>query len=303
MKLLALSLMLCGIAAAQSSKDLMLQALVKNAVVPAYASLAEKCRLLSEATQSLERQPTAEHLEKTRACWLAAAVAAQELDCFKIGPIADAGDASAFYFLPTRPASIERAIESGADIQELGAAAKGLFTMEYLLFPQGEDALARLSDEPKRRHHLSLVAREIADKAASLEKSWQVPQADSARRFLAGGQDSLNALLNQMAMTSESVAVLRTDPGKADRTPGAASGQSRILLLAAVRGLHHFHAGGLNDYTRRLNPALADRVDQEFAAAVNNVSAETCNTINVLHKVDLPSTLGVTLTFISTDGD
>lgn len=303
MRLLALSFLLCGITAAQSAKDVMLQALVKSAVVPGYARLAENCRNLSAATEELDKLPDAAHLEKARACWLAAAVAAQELDCFKIGPIADAGDAAAFYFLPARAASIERAIQGDGDLQQPGAAAKGLFAMEHLLFPKGEDALARLSGEPKRRHYLFLIARETAGQAERLEKAWQEPYAGSARRFLTGGQDSLNVLVNQMAMTAESVAVLRMDPEQSDKTPGAASGQSEPLLQAAVRGLHRIHAGGLNDYIRRLNPDLADRVDREFAATLKDVSAENRNTLNLLHKVDLPSTLGVTLTFISTDGD
>ena len=54
--------------------------------------------------------------------------------------------------------------------------------------------------------------------------------------------------------------------------------------------------------TRRLNLALADRVGKELAAVRKEVSAESRNSLKVLHKVDLPSTLGVTLTFISTDG-
>ena len=303
MKLLALLLLLCGLATAQSAKDAMLQAIVKNAVAPGYTRLAENCRLLAAVCGELDKQPTADHLEKARACWLAAAIAAQELDCFKLGPIADAGDASAFYFLPVRSASIERAIPGDGDLQQSGAAAKGLFAVEYLLFPKGQDALARLSGDPKRRHYLSLITRELTDVAARLEKVWQEPVAESARRFLAGGQNSLNALVNQMAMTSESVAVLRMNPEKTDWTPGDASGNSQALLSAAVRGLQHIHAGGLNDYTRRLNPALADRVDREFAVIGKEVSGESCNSLNVLHKVDLPSTLGVTLTFISTDGD
>ena len=303
MKLLALSLLLCGIATAQSAKDAMLQAVVKNAVAPGYVRLAEKCRNLTAACELLEKQPAVDSLENARGCWLAAAVAAQELDGFKIGPIADAGDVSAFYFVPIRSSSIERAIPGDGDLQQLGAAAKGLFAVEYMLFPKSEDALARLAGDPKRRHYLSLIARELEVKAARLEKSWREPAAESAKRFLSGGQNSLNALVNQMAMTTESVAVLRMDPDKQDRTPGSVSGNSPALLQAAIRGLHHIHSGGLNDYTRRLNPALADRVDREFTATVKVVSGESRNSLNVLHKVDLPSTLGVTLTFISTDGD
>ena len=302
MKLPALLfLLICGTATAQSAKDLMLQSVVKNAVTPGYAKLAGNCRLLSEATGKLDAQPDPAHLEQARACWLEAATAAQELDCFKTGPIVDAGDAAAFYFVKVRSPSIERAIQGDATLQQLGAAAKGLFAMEYLLFPK--DALARFSSESKRRHYLSLIAQETEGQAERLEKAWQPPYSPSAARFLTGGQDSLNTLVNQMVMTSESVAVLRFNPDNPEKIPGAASGHSQVLLSAAVDGLHRILGGGLNDYTRHLNPSLADRLDRQFASTLESPSVENCSSLNVLLKVDLPSTLGVTLTFISTDGD
>ena len=340
MKFLVLLVLLCGSAAAQSAKDLMLQSVVKNAVAPGYARLANHCRLLSEAAKKLDAAPNPSHLEQARASWLDAAVAAQELDCFKIGPIADASDAAAFYFLPVRPASIERAIQAlpengDADLQQLGATAKGLFALEYLLFPETADpaaALARFSGETgaHRRRYLFLVAQEAACRAERLERDWKPPFSASAVRFLNGGQDSLNALVNQLAMTTESVTMLRLEPLvnppdrlSRDKIPGAASGHSHVLLQAAVHGLHRIHGGGLNQYTRHLNPSLADHLDRQFGSTLDRLAAldrplessapdhalriaegyQNCNALNVLLKVDLPSTLGVTLTFISTDGD
>lgn len=297
MKLLLLAILLCGISAAESAKDRMLREVVKNAVTPGYSRLAKTCRSMAEAAELLDKNPDARHLDQAREAWLVATTAARKLDCLKIGPITDAGDASAFYFLPVRAASIERAIQGDGDLQQLGAAAKGLFSMEYLLFPKEGDALTRLSGDPKRRRYLALIAREIAGQADRLEKAWQEPYAESTKRFLAGGQASLNALINQMAMTTDAVAL------SAPPIPGSVSGHSDTLLQATVDGLHLIHSGGLNEYTRRLNPALADQVEKEFAATGKEISAESRNSLNVLHKVDLPSTLGVTLTFISTDGD
>jgi len=297
MKLLLLTILLCGISTAETAKDRMLREVVKNTVSPGYSRLAETCRSMADAAELLEKMPDVARLEQARATWLAATLSSRKLDCFKIGPITNAGDASAFYFLPVRAASIERAIQGDGDLQQLGAAAKGLFSMEYLLFPKEGDALARLSDDPKRRHYLFLIAREISSQANRLAKAWQEPYAESAKRFLSGGQTSLNALVNQMAMTTDAVAL------SAPPMPGSVSGHSDVLLQATVEGLHLMHSGGLNEYTRRLNPALADRVDKEFAATKKEISAESRNSLNVLHKVDLPSTLGVTLTFISTDGD
>lgn len=303
MKLFALSLLLCGIAAAETAKDRMLREVVKNTITPGYSRLAENCRLTANAAELLDKRPDEATLEQVRACWIAASASARKLDCFKIGPITDAGDAAAFYFLPVRAASIERAIQSDGDLQQLGATAKGLYTMEYLLFPKEGDAMARLSGDPKRRRYLFLIAQEVAVQADRLAKAWQEPYAESAKQFLTGGQTSLNAMVNQMAMTTDSFAVFSADTEKATPIPGGFSGHDKVLLQATFEGLHLIHSGGLNEYTRRLNPSLADRVDKEFAAVSKEITPAARNSLNVLHKVDLPSTLGVTLTFISTDGD
>jgi predicted lipoprotein len=314
-----------------SPKDNLLESLVEQVATPGHAKLTKHSRLLAEAVEKLDQQPDAAALESARACWKEIAVTAQELTAFKHGPIKDGAVASTFHFVAVRPASIERGIQATrgqAVLPDLGAAAKGLFAIEHLLFEA--DALARLSgDEGKaRRHYLRLIANENASQAEQLAKDWQAPYSESARRFLKGGQDSLNALVNQLAMSSEAIAMNRLEPllnpealGKTGQLPGAASGHSQLLALAAVRGIQRVHDGGLADYTRRLNPPLADQLDRQLASAVKGLAAfdrpleaagqqerlvaacAECQALNVLLKVDLPSTLGVTLTFISTDGD
>jgi predicted lipoprotein len=316
---------------ATSPQDKLLDSLARQVATPGHARLAEQCRRLAEATDRLNRQPDAAALEVARACWGDAVVAAQELACFRHGPINEGAVAATFHFVAVRPASIERGIQKTRDLAalpDLGAAAKGLFAIECLLF--ADDALGRLSGDAgmARRHYLRLIAAEAAGQAGQLAKDWQPPYCESARRFLQGGQDSLNALVNQLAMTSEVIALKRLEPlldPEARRTatplPGSAGGHSHLLALAAARGLQGVHDGGLAEYTRRLNPSLADQLGRQLDAAVKGLAAfdqpleaagqeqrlveacQQCQALNVLLKVDLPSTLGVTLTFISTDGD
>jgi len=318
-----------------TAKEQMLRTVAARVVAPGYQRLAMRCEQLVEAAQRLEERPDAIRLKQAQESWLEAAIAAQELDCFRIGPIADAGDAATFYFLPARPASIERAIadsaiSSQAELKRLGAAAKGLCAMEYLLFPTESANLALLNSEAtRRRHYLTLIAREAAATAASLSTAWQEPLQGSAASFINGGQESLNALVNQMAMTTGSITALRLPPlmnsalkAESGKIPGERSNHTRELLLAAARGLQRFHAEGMGNYTRRINAPLADRLTKHYESTLTSIAGlarlpadqpldsrqaaecfEYCNALDVLFKVDLASSLGVTLTFISTDGD
>ena len=59
--------------------------------------------------------------------------------------------------------------------------------MEYLLFPKEGDTFAQLTGDPKRRRYLFLIAREIAGQADRLQKVWQKPYAESAKRILTPG--------------------------------------------------------------------------------------------------------------------
>ena len=333
-RLLAILLLITSVAAtAQTVKELMLRTVVEKAVAPGYATLAESCKALSLATTDLHADPGAATLEKVRQRWLAAAMAAQEMECFRSGPIADGSDAAAFYFVGVRPSSIEQAIDvttNGREVAELGATVKGLFAIEYLIFPKGGSNVATDGEGENRRRYLALISTELAVQAERIAQGWRKPYAPSAQAFLNGGQDSLNKLVNQLAAASETVTSTRLvalEGGKPraghEKIPGTASGRHHFLMLASYRGLAGIHRGGLLEYTRRLNPALADTLDQRLASTVASLAVidrqlefakpeearliadvyQNCNELNVLLKVDLPGTLGVTLTSFGSDGD
>lgn len=335
-----LALALCGMepvsAAGRMTKERMLQSLADQVLAPGYAKLAKCSREFAVATKELAATPDSPHVMAARAAWLATAIAAQELDGARIGPIADGGDGALFFFLPVRPASVERAIEQlpaeagHAEMVRFGAAAKGLCAAEFLLFPpQGSPAIELAGEQgEKRRHYLVCLADEMAAKAGRIAKGWQAPLVPSAQRFISGGQDSLNQLINQMSMTSTHLATVRLAPlldpeSKMDRAkvPGLASGHSHELLQAAIRGLRELESGGMLAYTRQINPALVGRLEQQLGkttesagrfkqpleapdqAALLNECYAACSALDILLKLEQASSLGVTLTFIATDGD
>ena len=333
-RLFAILLLITSAAAtAQTAKERMLRTVVEKAIAPGYARLAEACKALSLAATDLRTMPDAANLEKVRQRWLATAMAAQEMESIRSGPISDGSDAAAFYFVEVRPSGIEqatRATTKPAEVAELGATAKGLYAIEYLVFPKGDRTIAADGEGENRRRYLTLISTELAELAERIARGWRKPYAPSAETFLNGGQDSLNKLVNQLAKASENVTRTRLvalEGGKPraghEKIPGTVSGRHHFLLLSSYRGLAGIHRGGLLEYTRRINPSLADTLDQRLASTVASLAAidrqleftkpeearliadvyQNCNELDVLLKVDLPGTLGVTLTSFGSDGD
>jgi uncharacterized protein len=289
--------------AAAFTKEIFLQQLVPNVIAPAYAELDAKCRALFEAATALQSDPQEDALKQTRSCWLDAALSAEQLDCFKIGPVVDNGTAPIFYFCPIRPASVERAIGGGgppseSQVEELGAAAKGLFALEYLLFPHSnppppldghdkgtafhDDVLEQLSGPggERRRLYLVLLAKELANKAQRLAREWQAPMSPSAVRFVEGGQASINTLIKQMVWCLENITERRLRPilaeAAGEKTSGPESQSAIRLILSSLEGIQRVYSGasetGLDDYLRHLGCPAADRFDQEYGNILAAVS-------------------------------
>ncbi len=190
-----------------------------------------------------------------------------------------------------------------------------------------------------QRHcqYLRAVAKDVETKADRISGDWaRTDRQDAAAKFMTGGQTTLNSLVNQMAKIVETAAEghlnfalhlrLPIAP-QLDRIEGTRSGTSVPQFLAILRGTHQVYRGGegvgLDDYARGLNPALETRVEQQFQKALSALQAieppfevaltdrkesvqlafEAVHGLEILLKVDLASALGVTITFISNDGD
>lgn len=324
----------CG-AATPLTKEAVLQNLARNVVAPAYAELDTACGALAEAVEALHARADAGALRRARLRWSEAARCARSIECFKIGPVVDGGYGPAFYFCPIRPASIERAVGgveplSETRVEELGAAAKGLCAVEYLLFRPGgdDDVLAALGGE-RRRVYLRLITRELAAKAGRLAGEWREPMGAAAVRFTQGGQESLNRLVNQLAWSLEAFNEGRLRPlalgESGEETMGTASGLTKRLLPAGLEGIRRVYAGGagigVDDWLRHLGSPAAERMHaqlrealagvvrldrpEEGDAAVERARAAyaDCHALELLIKVDVASALGVTLMFSPVDGD
>jgi len=335
------------------SREAMLRALAQKVIVPSYARLAANCRALADDIEQFNASPDQAALDRTRGAWNAAFVAADSLRCFQTGPVADREFVSTFYYWQALPNRIEGIVKDPSQsidqalLDNAGATVKGLYAMEYLLFdrrggqpgepPESAKALDLLSASQRRREYLAALARDVTQEAGQLSRDWSAtgPQS-TAEKFAAGGQASVNLLINQLTQSLENTiqnhlnfALMLPAPvdRQLNRIKGTRSGTSLQSVIVALEGVDKLYRGenGLapHDSVNRLNPALAARVRDKLTAtiaatreigepleravvdkraAVQNAVGQA-HELEILFKVDLASALGVTITFTSGDGD
>jgi predicted lipoprotein len=331
----------------------MLREISHNVFLAGYEDLHSKLIKLNLSLETLTREPSTNSLQRSRDAWLAVSLAANLVRCFQAGPIKDRDYLASFYYWQVLPGRIEAVIQSDRPIdksllEELGSTSKGLFALEYLLFDRaphdpGEDSqktdtleLLRGPSGARRAAYILALGRDLETKAADLVHGWSLSTPDTASTKLAqGGQESINLLVNQLAMAVEDVVehlhfILQLPPpvsAQLDRIERSRSGSSLAGLIASIEGLKKMYRGGdglgPDDALKQINPALEKRVQQHLEAAADSIRAvasplekavvdnhaavekayESSRALEIVIKVDMVSALGVTLTFSSNDGD
>jgi predicted lipoprotein len=327
------------------SKRAALDDIAKRVLLPGYTDLAARSAELSTAIDTLTTTPTTASLARARQAWSATLLAWRRTQAFAHGPVIDLNVSSRIQFWPSRRTSVDRVLRSDRPIddrfvRELGANAVGLSALEVLLFDDRRDdrlqlaALAGAGGE-RGRQYLRTLGRELAQETRRVADAWQ-GAGGYAAKFNAGGQDSLNLLVNDLLAAIELgaqnrlrivVDQHRAQASRPDLIEGALSGTSQSGVLALLVGARAVFSGGqgvgLDDYLARIGPATARRIDDRFqsaiaavraidgplevaigrqAGAVDRAHAE-CRALEILLKTEVASVLGVTLTFKATDGD
>lgn len=338
-----------------AAKDAMLHNMAQQVIIPAYQELAARSQTLCRTIDQLNQAPSPDSWTNTLQAWLATQVAAREIQWLQTGPMADREFLATFYYSKVMPNQIDAVLAStsamdASDLDEISAAAKGLFALEYLLYGErsvatskgtnapGLDARSLFgTNAPRRGQFLLALARDVQRKAAVVSADWTgTNRVDASTRFAAGGQETVNTLLNALARILEKISeehlnlalqlpapVMR----QLDRIEGARSSTSIPQLTAMLRGAHNIYRGGvgtgLDDHLGSLNPALATRVEQQFEKSLAALQAiglpletalteqkelvqrayEAARDLEILFKVDVARAFGVTITFSSDDGD
>lgn len=338
------------------TKDAALAAIGTNVILPTLSAFTANSARLAASTAQFRTNATPETLARLRAEWTDAYAAWSETQWIPDLPYYNLG----VYLWPPRPASIEGALQGStsydaAYMEQLGAAATGLFALEYLLFdqthmvrhkqgqpvpgvprpPPAWDSLNG-ADGPRRRAYLHAVAELLTRRAREVEDAWKQAGGNSVGNFMAGGQDSLDKLINRLLENSEralqegltqQIELREFKTFQPEDARAMSSGSSHRAVVAVIRGVkRHYDGGdgvGVDDYLRTLNPALADKMQAHFEATLKAAEAipaaveetvktnrapvqatiDACRKLEIALKTDVVSKLGVTLTFVSTDGD
>jgi uncharacterized protein len=336
------------------TREAVLHDLAHNVMAADYQDLAAKCEALTNAAGQFAQSPDQASLDKARQSWIAVAEAADRLRCYQAGPLVDREYAASFFYARISQPGIENDLQTSnvvdqAYIAGLGGTTKGLFALEYLLFghngypgngtPNTAHVLELLSGDngQKRRTFLVALASDLESKASQLAQDWTaIGEQGASTKFAAGGQSSVNILINQLAHAIEDVEQSRLNfvlglpqplAGQLYRIEACPSGASLRDAIARVEGIEKFYRGagglGISDMIKQVNAPLDKRIQEQFQttltaikdigepldkaavdkrAAIQNACDKT-KALEILFKVDLASALGVTISFTSGDGD
>jgi uncharacterized protein len=350
------------------TRQVMLRAMAQNCIVPGVVELATNADEIFYAVHELKDKPCPQTLAKVRVLWMQMQTSYRHQRMLCYGPIENQAFWQANFYRQTYPSLVEVVVRGSYPINQdlierAGAPVKGFTTMEYFLFAPSavQTASAEIDENSqtnlftswllqgktalRRRQYLYEIASDLDKQLQQASKKAQDPNFPA--KFAAGGQDSINLLVNQLSVTLESDLTLPLEKSLVSRQKkelsndstnspprtlsnqeeGALSGTTISGMKATLEGLDRFYHGttgtGLNIYLQRVNPSLDDRIEGQFKATAAAMSLldkpldqldvtqqptvkqafDETHKLEILFKVDLVSSLGMTIMFNAYDGD
>ncbi|UQA62238.1 imelysin family protein [Polyangium aurulentum] len=305
-----LALLLTGVGcevprADDSAQQAVMHDLAYEVMLPINAEVEDEALALATAVGAYCDAPSDETLSAAQDAWRAARVPWKHAEAFRFGPAEDLRLGSAIDFWPVRPDSVESAITAAPvpvtpeHIASLGASAKGMPALEYLLFdPAG--ALGGSDEVAKRRCSFARALGETIGKdATTIHQAWspeggafvdQVALAGAGSKLFATGQDGVarvvNLIISQLHQISEKKlgGPLGVSTGAA---PDSTTVESRFSdnstedLLNNLRGMeeiylgqHGEHSGkGLSSLVRPKSAPIDDAVRKALEDAKAKAAA------------------------------
>jgi uncharacterized protein len=242
------------------------------------------------AAQSFERsaQALAAHLGNAcasadgliagRTLWRTAMLGWERLSAVAVGPVVDRRAARALDFWPTRPAMIEAAVRAQpatpTDLERIGAPAKGLPALEWLLWQPRLDGAACA--------YAALLARDCATEAAALREGF-----DKLAQREWDDEAALPVMHDWIGQTVGGLEQLRWKkigkPARAARKnewPRATSGQTRAAWAAHWEGVEQLLLGSpTGDEQGSVNGLLRGRGHLAISAQLERATARAASAI------------------------
>jgi len=223
----------------------MVQGLLEQHLLPSSTALRQAAQALAAslarpAVSGASGTAWAEH----RALWVKTMLAWETLAAVAVGPLLERRSARAIDFWPTRPAQVQRLLQSGlgnittvAQLDTVGASARGLPALEWLLWKTDGNGHAL--------HYASLLAQQIEAESTALlagYKTLATTEREESDAWTIYGEWFGQAVggLDQLRIKK-----LVADTRGKDSSPWVrgVSGQTAACWQAQARGLQAFLVG------------------------------------------------------------
>lgn len=286
------------VAATYDRRALLMQ-LVDSAILPQVAELVTAAQSLADAAEALAAEPNLKSLTAAQAQWNATAEAWAATEPFDLRFALLVS--SKIKKWPIKIVFVEENIAGDEPIDDafidaIGSTAKGLATLEYLLFAADEtdkgdaDALlTALTTNPQRMAYVVALAHNLANAAEELQWMWSAEGDNQGQAFIDADfsgnnvQGSISMITNEMIALLEEVVRTKLDLPLhgVDGTPQPESVESPYadhsipLIIANLRGSQAIFAAGLADYVNFLQgeDQLSTAIDAQFEAAIAALAA------------------------------
>ena len=186
-----------------------------------YAEFEALCVELAATTRALAEEPSEANLEAAREAWLVARAPWKRAEVFAFGPYSEEPQrfGPKIDFWPARPETVEETLAGDDELDadsaaRLGAPAKGLHALEYLLFEPDADVLSLFEEDPRRGEYAVAIADDLIVRAHALWEAWAPDYGNFMGELTGAGRtstryDTLNRALgevvNRMGYTLENM--------------------------------------------------------------------------------------------------
>jgi predicted lipoprotein len=319
-----------------------LAAIVRDVVAPNTARVAADSRALRAALVGFVGNDSPASLRASQKAFRTALLSWKRLSTFKSGPVVETNALLRAMFWPARPRAIESALAdprpvSERRIEELGADAKGLFAIEYVMYAGVEERAepgGQGSSNDRRRQYLVEAATSVVAYAERTERllgdgalfarTYAAAERSSLEQLLAHSIDSIEVVVGRIARIVRLRAQGTLRPTDVEGYYSKTSLEIALALLAGIEGLYlGSGSGGVTDLVSHITPSVDARVRTHFAAARDALSGlgapleeaartkepdlvrtqAVLRTLEVAMKTEVTSALGVSVTFSGSDGD
>ena len=285
----------------------MLEHVARHVMLATYTEFATATRTMPDLATQFCTALSVGHLTALQQAWRQAVAPLKRSEMFRLGPAA--GLISAVDFWPSRPPLIQKALEDPQPVTEefiesVGAAARGVSAIEYLLFdPQGGNnaLIAQFRDglKGKRRcAYLTGIIGHLAQQAQSIANAWSPDGGNFVAELATAGQGSatyptahkaVSDIVNRLLAALDKMHKNKLDRplhgnGKSPWPAGVEagrSGNSLANILENLQGVRAVYAGidgttngpGFDDYLTALGSPLGERITQQIQTALAAVQA------------------------------